>query len=322
MCRDTAPRPGARGTSATTPYPTTCAGALLGPAPDHRETHRGEAICPAIATTDGIQYWTPHDRHQTETDAVRVVPALDVRGRGQRTVRPQRDDRGDRRAGGKPSARTILLKGVDPRGFVFYTNTQSRKGDELAANHLISLLFYWKSLGRQIRVEGRVEPVTAAEADAYYATRPRISRLGAWASDQSRPLSERAELERRLRRFRRKISRRGHPSPAALVRLSRAAGAVRVLAEHAVPPARPHHLRARAGRRLDQRQAVSLTAVATRLRAEGLSTPIPMSGCRRSENRAMARRSTEVAFLTGRPARRRSRPIFPISFWARTPSGS
>jgi pyridoxamine 5'-phosphate oxidase len=103
--------------------------------------------------------------------------------------------------GGKPSARTILLKGVDPRGFVFFTNTQSRKGQELAENQLISLLFYWKSLGRQIRIEGSAEAVTAAEADAYYATRPRISRLGAWASDQSRPLAERAELERRLRRF-------------------------------------------------------------------------------------------------------------------------
>ncbi len=104
-------------------------------------------------------------------------------------------------ANGRPSARTILLKGTDPRGFVFYTNTNSRKGDELAANQAISLLFHWKSLGRQIRIEGSVEPVTSAEADAYYATRPRISRLGAWASDQSRPLSERAELERRLKHF-------------------------------------------------------------------------------------------------------------------------
>jgi pyridoxamine 5'-phosphate oxidase len=102
---------------------------------------------------------------------------------------------------GKPSARTVLLKGIDPRGFVFYTNTQSRKGQEIGSNRLTSLLFYWKSLGRQIRIEGTVEPVTDAEADAYYASRPRISRLGAWASDQSRPLAERAELERRLAEF-------------------------------------------------------------------------------------------------------------------------
>jgi pyridoxamine 5'-phosphate oxidase len=115
--------------------------------------------------------------------------------------------------GGKPSARTILLKGVDPRGFVFYTNTLSRKGNELGVSPLISLLFYWKSLGRQIRIEGRVEAVTSAEADAYYATRPRISRLGAWASDQSRPLSERPELERRLKHFDEKFPGEDIPRP-------------------------------------------------------------------------------------------------------------
>ena len=115
--------------------------------------------------------------------------------------------------GGRPSARTVLLKGADPRGFVFYTNTHSRKGDELAAHAAISLLFYWKSLGRQIRIEGVAEPVTAAEADAYYATRPRISRLGAWASDQSRPLSGRAELERRLQHFEEKFPGDDIPRP-------------------------------------------------------------------------------------------------------------
>jgi len=116
-------------------------------------------------------------------------------------------------AGGKPSARTILLKGVDPREFVFYTNTHSRKGDELKNNPLISLLFYWKSLDRQIRIEGRVEPVTDAEADAYFATRARVSRLGAWASDQSRPLSERAELERRLKQYEAKYPGEDIPRP-------------------------------------------------------------------------------------------------------------
>jgi pyridoxamine 5'-phosphate oxidase len=115
--------------------------------------------------------------------------------------------------GGKPSARTVLLKGVDPRGFVFYTNTFSRKGSELGTNPLISLLFYWKSLGRQIRIEGRVEAVTAAEADAYFATRHRISRLGAWASDQSRSLPERAELERRLKQFEEKYPGEDIPRP-------------------------------------------------------------------------------------------------------------
>lgn len=99
---------------------------------------------------------------------------------------------------GRPSARIVLLKGHDARGFVFYTNTESRKGGELAANPRAALLFHWKSRQRQIRIEGTIGPVTAAEADAYYATRARISRLGAWASDQSRPLASRAELERRL----------------------------------------------------------------------------------------------------------------------------
>lgn len=99
---------------------------------------------------------------------------------------------------GEPSARIVLLKGVDARGFVFYTNEQSRKGEELASNARVALLFHWKSLGRQIRVEGSTTSVSDAEADAYFASRLRISRLGAWASDQSRPLPSRAELERRL----------------------------------------------------------------------------------------------------------------------------
>ncbi len=98
----------------------------------------------------------------------------------------------------RPSARIVLLKGADTRGFVFYTNTESRKGRELAANGRVALLFHWKSLGRQVRIEGGVEAVSEAEADAYFASRLRISRLGAWASDQSRPLPDRAELERRL----------------------------------------------------------------------------------------------------------------------------
>jgi pyridoxamine 5'-phosphate oxidase len=99
---------------------------------------------------------------------------------------------------GAPSARIVLLKGRDARGFMFYTNTLSRKGGELAGNARAALLFHWKSLQRQIRIEGAVERVTDQEADAYYATRARISRLGAWASLQSQALPERAVLERRL----------------------------------------------------------------------------------------------------------------------------
>jgi pyridoxamine 5'-phosphate oxidase len=99
---------------------------------------------------------------------------------------------------GRPSARIVLLKAADREGFVFYTNTESRKGMELAANPEVALLFHWKSLARQVRIEGHAEPVRPEEADAYFASRPRISRLGAWASHQSRPLPDRAELEARL----------------------------------------------------------------------------------------------------------------------------
>lgn len=117
-------------------------------------------------------------------------------------------------ADGRPSVRIVLLKGVDDRGFVFYTNKESRKGDELARSPNAALLFHWKSLHRQIRIEGTVENVTDAEADAYYATRQRISRLGAWASQQSRPLADRSVLEERLaemeRRFPDEIPRPGY----------------------------------------------------------------------------------------------------------------
>lgn len=94
-------------------------------------------------------------------------------------------------ADGTPSVRMVLLKGHDERGFVFYTNVESRKGEALAANPHAALLFHWKSLRRQVRIEGPVSEVTAAEADAYFASRSRKSRLGAVASDQSRPLADR-----------------------------------------------------------------------------------------------------------------------------------
>lgn len=99
---------------------------------------------------------------------------------------------------GLPDVRMVLMKGFDPTGFVFYTNTESAKGRELAATPKAALLFHWKSLRRQVRVRGPVETVSAAEADAYFASRPRHSRIGAWASDQSRPVSGRFELERRV----------------------------------------------------------------------------------------------------------------------------
>jgi pyridoxamine 5'-phosphate oxidase len=99
---------------------------------------------------------------------------------------------------GRPGLRMVLLKGYDQAGFVFYTNLDSRKGQELRANKAVALLFHWKSLRRQVRIEGNAVAVSDAEADAYYASRPRLSRLGAWASDQSRPLDSRASLAGRV----------------------------------------------------------------------------------------------------------------------------
>ena len=102
--------------------------------------------------------------------------------------------------GGRPAARTVLLKGLDARGFVFYTNFESRKGRQLAGNPQAALLFHWKLIrdGVQVKVEGTVEPVTSAEADAYFASRPRASQVGAWASLQSQPLPSREVFEQRI----------------------------------------------------------------------------------------------------------------------------
>ena len=102
--------------------------------------------------------------------------------------------------GGRPAARTVLLKGLDARGFVFFTNFDSRKGRQLAGNPQAALLFHWKMIreGVQVKVEGTVEPVSAAEADAYFATRPRASQVGAWASLQSQTLPSREVFEQRM----------------------------------------------------------------------------------------------------------------------------
>lgn len=102
---------------------------------------------------------------------------------------------------GRPSARMVLLKGADQNGFVFYTNLESRKGRELAENPHAALLFHWKSLRRQIRVEGPVSPVADSEADDYFRSRPRGSRIGAWASAQSRPMQGMFELEKRVAEY-------------------------------------------------------------------------------------------------------------------------
>ncbi len=115
---------------------------------------------------------------------------------------------------GGPSLRMVLLKGYGPDGFVFYTNMDSRKGAEIAANPRAALLFHWKSLRRQVRVEGPVEPVSDADADAYFATRSRDSQLGAWASYQSRPLDARSTFEKRYEDMRRRFDGQDVPRPA------------------------------------------------------------------------------------------------------------
>jgi pyridoxamine 5'-phosphate oxidase len=115
---------------------------------------------------------------------------------------------------GRPSARMVLLKGVDDEGFVFYTNLESRKGQDLAQNPQAALLFHWKSLRRQVRIEGQVTAVSDAEAEEYFASRPRGSRIGAWASDQSRPMEGMFVLERRVAEFTARFGLGEIPRPA------------------------------------------------------------------------------------------------------------
>jgi len=114
---------------------------------------------------------------------------------------------------GRPTVRMVLLKGFDVAGFVFYTNSESRKGQALEANPVSALCFYWPPLDRQVRIEGPVARVSDAEADAYFASRPRQARIGAWASRQSHPLADRFELERRLARFAAKFAVGAIPRP-------------------------------------------------------------------------------------------------------------
>lgn len=117
-------------------------------------------------------------------------------------------------AAGRPAARLVLLRGVDARGFVFFTNYNSRKGRELSGNPHAALCFYWASLDEQIRIEGRVERVTAEESDAYFAARPRGSQLGAWASDQSNVLPSRESLEEKYREIERRFEGRTVERPS------------------------------------------------------------------------------------------------------------
>jgi pyridoxamine 5'-phosphate oxidase len=116
-------------------------------------------------------------------------------------------------ADGRPSARVVLLKGADEEGFVFYTNLGSRKVSDLNENANVALCFHWKSLRKQVRIEGAVSPVSDDEADAYFASRPRESRIGAWASKQSQPLEGRFELEAQIAKFGAKFNVGAIPRP-------------------------------------------------------------------------------------------------------------
>jgi pyridoxamine 5'-phosphate oxidase len=117
-------------------------------------------------------------------------------------------------ADGRPSARYVLLKGVDARGFVFYTNLVSRKARAIAANPYAALTFYWPPLDKQVRIEGDVERVSEADADAYFATRPRESQIGAWASTQSATLASRASLDERIQEARDRFDGAPVPRPS------------------------------------------------------------------------------------------------------------
>jgi pyridoxamine 5'-phosphate oxidase len=117
-------------------------------------------------------------------------------------------------AAGQPSVRMVLLKGHGPDGFIFYTNEQSAKGDQVADNPRAALLFHWKSLRRQVRIEGAADRVPDAQADAYFASRPRDSQLGAWASEQSRPLDTRATFEQRFDQVKQRYEGQDVPRPA------------------------------------------------------------------------------------------------------------
>ena len=145
----------------------------------------------------------PHELFETWFAEARAAEPNDAEAMTLATATPD----------GAPSARMVLLKGHDAHGFVFYTNSQSRKGEELAANPRAALLFHWKSLRRQVRAEGKIAPVDEAEADAYFASRARDSQLGAWASDQSRPLADRDLFERRFAERAAQYSGRDVPRP-------------------------------------------------------------------------------------------------------------
>jgi pyridoxamine 5'-phosphate oxidase len=163
--------------------------------------------------------WEPENATAVPADPFSLFASWFADARAAEPVDPNAMTLATVDADGQPSARMVLLKDYDERGFVFYTNLESRKGRALAANPVAALLFYWKSLGRQVRIEGRTEAVSAAESDEYYNSRPYGSRIGAHASQQSRPLESRAELKARVAALQEK-----YPEGASLPRPAHWAG--------------------------------------------------------------------------------------------------
>jgi pyridoxamine 5'-phosphate oxidase len=149
----------------------------------------------------------------TTDDPIRMFRELFERARQTGLEEPEAMVLSTADENGRPSSRYVLLKEVDAHGFVFYTNLESRKARALAANPFAALCFYWPPLGKQVRIEGGVEPVSDADADAYFATRPRESQLGAWASQQSAELDSRAALEQKVEETRARFDGKPVPRP-------------------------------------------------------------------------------------------------------------
>ena len=180
-------------------------------------------------------------------------------------------------AEGLPDARMVLCKGADERGLVFYTNIESAKGRELAGQPRAAALFHWKSLRRQARFRGPVAEVTAAESDAYFASRPRGSQIGAWASQQSRPLDARADLEAAVGGLRAAVRNGGRAAAGLLARLSPRADRDRVLARPSLATARTASVQARdAGGLMGKAHALSII-----LQSSSAMISISPIGCRR-----------------------------------------
>lgn len=164
---------------------------------DIRKDYRRAALDEAAAGSDPIIFFEKWFREAVTADAAEAN-AMTLA-----TVGPD----------GLPHARTVLLKGLDERGFVFFTNYNSNKGGELNAHPQAALVFFWKELERQVRVEGAVEKVTDAESDAYFHSRPAESRIGAWASPQSQVIADRAALEEQERSYRERFAAGDIPRP-------------------------------------------------------------------------------------------------------------